>query len=147
MELTYHLSFAAEGSEYIFFPACCYDGNRFDVMKKMYPPLFAAEEAKIDMPVTITDVPRLEKDGSGILEVTTGDVSVPCVGIYSRKEGKAVLIYTIQQIDGINLGLAYEKGKIHISYFLKPESAWEWMTCCRNRWMIIPGMCRRTPRF
>lgn len=116
VELEYQVPFEVRGDEYVFFPACCYDGNRFSVLKKMYPPLFTAKEAKIDMPVTITDVPRLEKDGSGRIDVTTGDVSVPCVGVYSRQEEKAVLFYTIQQIDGINLGLAYEKGKICITY-------------------------------
>lgn len=127
VELTYHLPFPTDGNEYVFFPACCYDGNRFDVLKKMYPPLFTAEEARVDMPVTITDVPRLEKDGSGIIEVTTGDVSVPCVGVYSRKEEKALLLYTIQQIDGINLGLAYEKGQIHISYpHMRKRAMYQW---------------------
>jgi hypothetical protein len=105
-----------DGSEYVLFPACAYDGNKFDVQKREYPPMFFPEEAGIDMPVTITDVPRLEKDGSGKIEVTTGDVSVPCVGIYNAKEDKAVLVYTIQHIDGKNLGLAYEKGLISITY-------------------------------
>ena len=81
VELEYELPFNANGNEYVFFPACCYDGNRFDVNKKMYPPLFTPEEAAVDMPITITDVPRLEKDGSGIIEVTTGDLSIPCVGV------------------------------------------------------------------
>lgn len=115
-ELQYHIPFSVTGDEYIFFPACCYDGNRFDVNKKKYPPLFTPEEAKADMPVTITDVPRMEKDGSGVIEVTTGDVSVPCAGVYSKDEKKAVLFYTIQEIGGINLGLSYEKGCISVTY-------------------------------
>lgn len=116
VELEYKLPFLTSGEEYVLFPACCYDGNRFDVMKKMYPPLFEEGEAKIDMPVTITDVPRLRKDGSGRIDVTTGDLSVPCVGCFSKREKKAVLFYTIQEIDGLNLGLSYEKGKITVSY-------------------------------
>lgn len=116
VELEYQIPFHVNGSEYVFFPACCYDGNRFNVLKKMYPPLFTEEEAAVDMPVTITDVPRLEKDGSGRIDVTTGDVSVPCVGVYSKQEKKAVLFYTVQQIEGRNLGLAYEQGKICITY-------------------------------
>ena len=115
-ELEYRLPFPVTGEEYVFLPACCYDGNRFEVSKKMYPPLFTPEEAKVDMPVTITDVPRLEKDGGGVIEVTTGDTAVPCVGVWSGKEEKAVLFYTIQEIDGINLGLAYEKGSVRVTY-------------------------------
>lgn len=126
-ELEYQVPFPVCGEEYVLFPACCYDGNRFDVSKKMYPPLFTEEEAKIDMPVTITDVPRLDKDGSGRIEVTTGDVSVPCVGIYSKEQKKAVLFYTIQEIDGINLGLAYEKGRICVTYpHMRKQYMYRW---------------------
>lgn len=114
-ELEYEIPFPTVGDEYVFFPSCCYDGNRFEVNRKMYPPLFTPQEAAVDMSVTITDVPRLEKDGSGIIEVTTGDLSVPCVGVWSKKEKQAVLFYTIQEFRGVNLGLSYEKGKICVS--------------------------------
>ena len=109
-------AFPANGKEYVFFPACCYKGNQFCSLKKNYPPSFSPEEASVDMPVTITDVIRLEKDGSGKIEVTTGDVSVPCVGIYSPEHSKGILFFTIQQINGVNLGLSYEKGVIGVSY-------------------------------
>lgn len=116
LELEHRLSYAAVGDEYVLFPACCYDGNRFDVLKQEYPPVFTQEQARADMPVTITDVPRLEKDGSGVIEVTTGDLSVPCVGVFSRREKKAFFLFTIQQIDGVNLGIAYEKGVVRLTY-------------------------------
>lgn len=126
-ELEYQLPFSANGREYVFLPSCCYDGNKFEVMKKMYPPLFTKEEARIDMPVTITDVPRLKQDGSGVIEVTTGDMAVPCVGVYSQEEKKAVLLYTIQEIDGINLGMSYEKGRICISYpHMRKRNMYQW---------------------
>lgn len=67
--------------DYILIPACCYNGNRFVCLPKKYPPMFTPEEASVDMPNTITDVPRLEPDGSGKIEVTTGDASVP-VSVY-----------------------------------------------------------------
>ena len=68
---------------YVFIPACCYAGNQFDVRKYGYPPMFRLHDAKIDMPITITDVPRLEKDGSGKIEVNTGDAATPCIGVFS----------------------------------------------------------------
>ena len=40
VELEQELPFEVDGSEYVFLPACCYDGNRFEVLKKDYPPLF-----------------------------------------------------------------------------------------------------------
>lgn len=127
VKLVCPLPFAATGEEYVLFPACCYDGNRFDVLKKAYPPMFTAAEANADMPVTITDVPRLEKDGSGKIEVTTGDVSVPCVGAFSHAAKQAVLLFTIQQIDGVNLGLSYQKGEISITYpHMRTEKIYRW---------------------
>ena len=100
---------------YVFIPACCYAGNQFDVLPYSYPPMFRPEDAKIDMQVTVTDVPRLEKDGSGKIEVTTGDAAVPCVGVFSPSAGRAVLVFTVQQIEGRNIGLAYEGGKIPLT--------------------------------
>lgn len=127
VEVEYSLPFQTDGREYVFFPSCCYDGNRFDVLKKDYPPLFTEKEARVDMPVTITDVPRLEKDGSGVIEVTTGDVSVPCIGVYSAAECRAVFLFTIQQIGGINLGLAYENGKLRVNYpHMRKEKMYIW---------------------
>lgn len=120
-------AFPANGKEYIFFPACCYKGNQFCSLKKNYPPSFSSEEASVDMPVTITDVIRLEEDGSGKIEVTTGDVSVPCVGIYLPEQSKGILFFTIQQINGMNLGLSYEKGVIGVSYpHMRKEKIYRW---------------------
>ncbi len=127
LQLEFTPDFNFDGSEYVLLPACCYDGNRFDVLKKDYPPMFTEEEARVDMPVTITDVPRLQKDGAGIVEVTTGDVSVPCIGVYLRKQRKGILLYTIQQIDGTNLGLAYQQGKLMLRYpFFREHGAYRW---------------------
>ncbi len=127
IQLEKQLPFDCDGSEYVLFPACSYNGNRFDSLKKNYPPLLSPQEASPDVPVIITDVPRLEKDGSGIIEVTSGDVSVPCVGVYSKEKGKAVLVYTIGQIEGRNLGLAYVKGNIMLRWpFFREDKAYRW---------------------
>lgn len=121
------LDFPADGNEYVLFPACCYDGNRFRSFKREYPPMFRPEEGAVDMPVTITDVIRLEEDGSGRIEVTTGDMSVPCVGVYSRSWKRGLLFFTIQEIDGVNLGLSYEKGKIGVSYpHMRRKKTYRW---------------------
>lgn len=118
--------------DYIFLPACCYNGNRFDVLKKAYPPMFTPEEASKDMPNYITDVPRLNKDGSGIIEVTTGDVSVPCIGVYQKARNKGFLLFTIQEINGKNLGLAYENGKMIITYPARRKEIYTWPRMHKN---------------
>ncbi|MDD6033585.1 MAG: hypothetical protein PUC47_08925 [Oscillospiraceae bacterium] len=106
--------FDADGSEYVLLPACCYNGNRFCSLKKIYPPMFALEEAAVDLPVTITDVIRLQPDGSGRIEATTGDVSTPCIGVFSEKKKKGLLLFTVQEVSGVNLGLAYERGRMEL---------------------------------
>jgi len=121
-----------DGSEYVLFPACAYNGNKFRVLKKDYPPMYKKDEASVDMEITITDMPRLEKDGSGKIQVTTGDVSVPCVGVYNPNTQKAVFVYTIQEIDGENLGLAYEMGKISITYPAFREEVYRWPHMHKN---------------
>ena len=124
-----------DGREYVLFPACAYNGNKFNVLKRDYPPMFEPDEASVDMEITITDVPRLNKDGSGKIQVTTGDVSVPCVGIFNPNTNKAIFVYTIQEIDGENLGLAYEMGKISITYPAFREEIYRWPHMHKN---VIP---------
>lgn len=116
VEVGFQMEEALRVNSYILFPACCYKGNQFKSIQRAYPPLLTPEEASIDMEPVITDVPRLNMDGSGKIEVTTGDVSVPCIGIFNEKEKKAVYLYTIQQINGYNLGLCYENGCMWVQY-------------------------------
>lgn len=114
---TIPLPFPAHGDDYVLFPACAYDGNRFPVLDKKYPPMFTPEEGKqAGGKPFITPVPRLGEDSSGILEVTAGDVSVPCIGVFSRAERKAVLLFTLQEIDRQNIGLAYERGQMILTH-------------------------------
>lgn len=109
---------------YVFIPACCYAGNRFSALKYAYPPMFRPGDAKADLPVTITDVPRLEPDGSGKIEVTTGDAATPCIGVFSPSQKRALLVFTVQQIQGKNIGLAYEQGKIRLTWPAKREQCY-----------------------
>jgi len=118
--------FPVTAGDYILLPACCYKGNQFDVLKKEYPPLFTQEEARLDMPVTITDVPRLNKDGSGSIEITTGDLATPCVGIYSKALKKAFFLFTVQEIAGHNLGVCVENGEITLSYPALRRESYVW---------------------
>ena len=99
-------------NDYIFIPACCYNGNRFKVLKKSYPPMFTPDEASVDMPTTITDVPRLNPDGSGKIEVTSADAAVPCIGVYAPSEKRGHLVFTVSRVEGELVGLGYESGKM-----------------------------------
>lgn len=118
--------------DFIFIPAACYDGNRFRCLKKKYPPMFTPEEANLDMETCITDVPRLNPDGSGKIELTSGDAAVPCIGVYKRCENKGYLLFTIQQICGKNIGLAYEGGKMILTYPAKRDEIYRCFEMFKN---------------
>lgn len=100
--------------DYILMPACAYNGNRFPSVKTGYPPMFSKETAKIEN--LITDVPRLNEDGSGKIEVTSADMSVPCVAVLDKQKKKAVLLFFEQELYDSDLGVTYSKGKITLSY-------------------------------
>lgn len=126
MEVRFSWDEMAGASAYILLPACCYKGNQFRCLPKGYPPLFTPEEAAVDMEPTITDVPRLQPDGSGRIEVTTGDVSVPCIAVFCPEKRKAVFLYTVQQVNGHNLGLCYERGAMSIQYPHHRREVYRW---------------------
>lgn len=127
VELCFETGFEKHPDDFVFMPACCYAGNQFEAIKTDYPPLFTPQQAQVEMPLTITDVPRLEKDGSGTIEVTTGDLAVPCAGVFSKSQGKGLLLYTVQQVEGHNLGLAYADGALTLSWpHLRKKAMYRW---------------------
>lgn len=143
---------------YVFIPACCYAGNSFRVLKYGYPPMFRPGDAAVDMPNTITDVPRLEPDGSGKIEVTSGDAATPCVGVFSASMKRGILVFTVQQIDGKNTGLAYENGEIRLTWPAKREKIYRMTRVFDNPepWTDLPAdipykvldfYCESLPQF
>ncbi len=106
-----------EDDAYILMPACAYNGNRYKKINRYgYPPMYTLSEIGVNAETLMTDVPALNPDGSGKIEVTSGDMSVPCVGVFYRKAKKGFLIYTEQAVKDKNIGFSVEAGKIVISY-------------------------------
>lgn len=130
-----------ERGDFVFIPACCYAGNQFPVLPYRYPPVFRPDDAKIDMPTTITDVPRLEIDGSGKIEVTAGDAAVPCVGVFSQEKKRGILVFTVQEIAGKNVGLAYEEGEIRLTWPAKRDKLYRMCVMLDNptEWIDEPA--------
>ena len=60
--VSYRLHAPAD-STYIMIPACAYDGNRFEAVHRQYPPMFTEEEFGLDVPVRMTEAPRLSREG------------------------------------------------------------------------------------
>lgn len=79
---------------YVLMPGAAYDGNRFRVIPKKYPPMLHHEDGiGEDMPITITDVPHLKKEqGYSRLHLRSGDMATPCIGIQNQKQRKAFFL-------------------------------------------------------
>jgi hypothetical protein len=95
---------------YVMMPGIVYNGNRFDVSFQPWPPLFREKsQYRVDTPITITDQPRLNKDGSpGKIELDTGACSTPAMALRTV-DGRGFLLLTKQQCEFGNLGLTIEE--------------------------------------
>jgi hypothetical protein len=99
-------------SNYVIIPAAAYNGNRFDVLKYGYPPLFKKEDYKKNLPVTISNVPRLNKEaGESRMDLNTGDLSTPAVGIYFPKTKNGIWILTAQATELGNSVLIFKENE------------------------------------
>ncbi len=101
---------------YIMMPACCYNGNRYNRRKLSYPPMYKKGETGIDCEALITDIPALNPDGSGEIQVTAGDMATPCVGIFNREKKQGFLLFCEQEVKGKNIGFTLKAGKLTLSY-------------------------------
>lgn len=74
-------------------PAAVYDGNRFEILRQHYPPMFHKEHFGDKQEPVITDVPHLGKEG-GVISLRAGDSAVPAVCLFDPlKRTGTVLLY------------------------------------------------------
>ena len=101
---------------WVFLPACAYNGNRDTERRdcRSYPPKPRPEGSGLHPIRQSTNIPALNPDGSGAIEVTSGDVSVPCVGVFFPGEKYGVLIFTDQQCGGRNVGYTVRRGELRV---------------------------------
>lgn len=78
------------GDTYIMIPGCAYNGNRFETVMRCYPPMYTEEEFGTDVPVRLTAVPALAPEGDSFMDVTTGDMALPCVCVLRKSEKRAI---------------------------------------------------------
>lgn len=93
------LIFEAENwslSNYVFAPAALYNGNRFRNSECGYAPFYSKEELACGEPV-ITDVPRLSKNGDSIVQLSSGDMAVPCAGFLRQNSKTGFLLFWNQK--------------------------------------------------
>lgn len=115
---------------YVFAPAMLYNGNRFKVLKTMYPEgdtnklafqnngnlgnvyppyIYNPKDRPLDMPITTTNILHLNKDGSPAkVEMLTSNCSTPMMGFYNPDKKRAFLLLTGQGTQFGNSGMFVE---------------------------------------
>ncbi|MBO4297215.1 MAG: hypothetical protein J5998_00325 [Clostridia bacterium] len=106
--VSYELN-APIGDSYVMIPACAYDGNRFEAVRRKYPPMFLESEMGLNPPTRMTEVPRLSPQGDSRMDVTTGDMAAPCVCVLNKAGQEAFLLFTGQGAHGLNFGVTLEQ--------------------------------------
>lgn len=107
-----------EEDAFVFMPACAYNGNKFKKIDWPYGQQYTQAEYDVDgksIPL-IRNIPTMEEDGSGTLEVTSADMAVPCLGIFYRDKKEGIFIMTPQQVKNANIGYSVKKGQVKLSY-------------------------------
>lgn len=79
---------------YLLVPAAVYNGNRYKVAYKSYPPaLTEQDEIGLNMPVTITDVPHLNIDeGTSQIQLKAADMATPAVCVYNPHKKRGFIL-------------------------------------------------------
>ena len=83
---------------YIFAPSHLYNGNRFRIFPIGYTPfLHNKEDRPLNIPVTTTNVPHLNRDGSdSYVDFKTNSCSTPLTGFYDYTAKRGFFILTEQ---------------------------------------------------
>lgn len=108
-----------ETNTWVFLPACAYNGNRdfAGVKAEAYPPGPSAAGRGLEPRREIREtIPKLNPDGTGEIEVTSGDMSVPCAGFWFPVAKKGTLIFTEAQYKGENIGYTVRAGELRLDY-------------------------------
>jgi len=96
---------------YILVPAVLYGGNRFRILPMDYPPYIHEEKDRpLDMPITVTNIPHLNPDGSHAkVEMNTGNVATPMLSFFNPKEKRGFILLAEQGTRFGNNGLFVEE--------------------------------------
>lgn len=101
---------------YVMMPACAYNGNRIARVKRGYPPMYQPQESGLGCQPLMTEVPALNPDGSGSIQVTSGDMAVPCLGLFYKEKKQGFLLFAQQEVKEKNIGFTVSAGTLTLSY-------------------------------
>jgi len=100
---------------YLLMPGTVYNGNRFRTTKMTYPPgFYDSRYHRTDIPVVTNDIHHLNrsKKTDSRIEATTGDLSVPAVGILDIEQQRLFLLFTQQASHLGNLGVSFRENAV-----------------------------------
>ena len=96
-------------SNYVFFPAAAYDGNRMESRYLPYPPYSAKKNEKGWIPV-ITDIPHLDiKSPESRIQFLSGDMSTPAMGYYDGERQQGILMFARHMEGGRYTGFSVKE--------------------------------------
>lgn len=101
-------------SNYLLLPAAAYNGNRFDWRRIRYSPklLDVRDYGKPDMPMIISDVPRLNiHEGPSAIHDRSGAMTLPAAGFYSAGRQQAFWLVSPQASHLGDFGYRIEENK------------------------------------
>jgi hypothetical protein len=118
-------------NNFVLVPAVLYDGNRFRVLPIGYAPYIHNEKDRpLDMPVTVTDIMRLNPDGARAqVEMMTGNCATPMLSFFAPATKHGFALLTEQQSRFGNNGLFVEEDAKHSKKMTFAVSA----PCVRER--------------
>jgi hypothetical protein len=96
---------------YVLAPGLIYGGNRFRILDISYPPYIQNESDRpLDMPVTVTNILHLNRDGSRTkIEMNTGNLATPMLSFFNPKARRGFILLTEQRTRFGNNGLFIEE--------------------------------------
>jgi len=106
-------------AHHLLLPDAVYAGNRFQARRISYPPIVTApEDTGPDAPLIIADLPRLNYEhGPSRLNLLTGDLTTPAVGVFSPLSQRGAWLLTDQGTRLGNTGLDFkEKRRPHLRH-------------------------------
>ncbi len=110
---------------FVMLPAAAYNGNRYPCRPYKYPPM-VHEPADIgpEAPILVTDVPRLNHENGqpSRLQVLTGDLTTPAIGVYHPRRNEAMILLTEQGSALGNHGVTVEESLDRSSAVLRIEA-------------------------
>ena len=83
---------------YVLMPGAAYNGNRYTSRRINYSPkLYDERDMKVDMPIILSDVPRLNiRKGPSAIQQRSGDMTTPSIGFYSPAKNTGFFLLTRQ---------------------------------------------------